>query len=82
MVIVDISVPRFFKKYDFKLRDDVPIGEIINQVCDILKNKEQCAIEEEGHEFLLCSITEKQILQKNQTLRNYNIRSGNRLLLV
>ena len=82
MILVDISVPVFFRDYDFKLRDDVPIKEIIKQICRILTEKENCVMDEDGHEFVLCSVTEKKILNGDWTLNRYHIRSGNRLLLI
>ncbi|HKM22542.1 MAG TPA: EsaB/YukD family protein [Lachnospiraceae bacterium] len=82
VILVDISVPTFMKEYDFRLRDDVPIREVIIQVCHILFEREQCIPEEEQHEYTLCSITEQKILNKENTLCSYNIRSGNRLMLI
>ncbi len=82
MVLVDISVPVFFRSYDFKLRDDVPIKEIIRQICRILAEKENCSMDEDKHVFVLCSVTEKKILNQDWTLNRHHIRSGNRLLLV
>lgn len=82
MILVDISVPMFMKDYDFKLRDDVPIKELIVQVCSILFEKEQCIPAEKQYEYTLCSVTERKILNKEHTLCSYNIRSGNRLMLL
>lgn len=82
MILVDISVPVFFRDYDFRLRGDVPIREIIKQICLILVEKENCSLSEEMHEFVLCSVTEKKILNREWTLNRYHIGSGSRLLLV
>ncbi len=82
MVLVDISVPIFFRDYDFKLREDVPVREIVRQICRILTEKEDCPMDETDHEFVLCSVSEKKILNMDWTLNRLNIRSGNRLLLV
>ncbi|MDO5574786.1 MAG: EsaB/YukD family protein [bacterium] len=82
MVLVDISVPVFFRDYDFKLREDVPVREIVRQICRILAEKEDCPMDETDHEFVLCSVSEKKILNMDWTLNRLNIRSGNRLLLI
>ncbi len=82
MVLVDISVPVFFRDYDFKLREDVPVREIIRQICRILAEKEDCPMDETDHVFVLCSVSEKKILNMDWTLNRLNIRSGNRLLLI
>ena len=59
LVLVDISVPVFFRDYDFKLREDVPVREIIRQICRILAEKEGCPMDETDHVFVLCSVSEK-----------------------
>lgn len=82
LVLVDISVPVFFRDYDFKLREDVPVREIIRQICRILAEKEGCPMDETDHVFVLCSVSEKKILNMDWTLNRLNIRSGNRLLLI
>ncbi len=82
MILVDISVPVFFRDYDFKLRDDVPIREIIKQICRILSEKENCSLDENDYEFQLCSVRERKVLNLDWTLNRYDIRSGSRLLLV
>ncbi len=82
MVLVDISVPSLLKEYDFRLRDDVPIREVIRQVCSILFEKEQCIPESNEHAYILCSVTGQKILNKDDTLCDCNIRSGSRLMLL
>ncbi len=82
MVLVDIRVPVFFRDYDFRLRENVPVREIIRQICRILAEREDCPMDETEHEYVLCSVAEKKILNMDWTLNRHDIRSGNRLLLI
>lgn len=82
MIIVDISVPVLFKNYDFKLREDVPIVEVIKQICSILSEKENCIFSDQPKPYWLASVSKQCIFHKEKTLGDYGIRSGNQLLLI
>lgn len=81
MILVDIYVPSINKQYDFKLEENAYIASILEEVGEMLfggnedKNDEiKCLV--------LCDYYNHRILPLHQTLKQCNIGSGSRLVLL
>ena len=82
MILVDIYVPAVGNVYDFQLDEDEKIGAIVEEIGELIGQKEHCQIVGDMDELMLCSREDKQILSKNLTLAASGIQNGNSLILL
>ncbi len=82
MIIVDVEIEALDKVYDFKLDDEVPISKIIDDICEMLSQKEKCAASVNSENLILFARKTGSILSQNMTLRNCNVVSGDKLMLI
>lgn len=82
MILVDIYVPAVGNVYDLQLDEDEKIGAIVEEIGELVGQKEHCQIAGNIGDLLLCSRGNKQILSKNLTLSACGIRNGSSLILL
>lgn len=82
MILVDIYVPSVENTYDFQLDENTPISTIIEEIGELIEQKEHCAIVGEMEKLLLCTRKDEKILSKGQTLDGCGIKTGDSLILV
>lgn len=87
MVLVDVYVPSVDSTYDFQLDEDVKIGLLVEEIGEMICQKEHCRLEGDIEKLLLCSMESREnisreILPKNTTLAEYGIKTGDRLMLL
>ncbi|WP_167955902.1 hypothetical protein [Anaerosporobacter faecicola] len=82
MLQVDLYVPSLNKKYNFNLNETALVGTIIEELTEMICQKEQCTLFGEVGELMLVCIERQEVLQKQETLEQYGIITGNRLMLV
>lgn len=82
MILVDIYVPSTGNTYDFQLDEDVPVGNVIEEVSEMIGQKEHCRIVGDMTKLMLCVGKNQQILRKDYTLAQCQIVNGDSLLLV
>ncbi|WP_455713944.1 hypothetical protein [Anaerosporobacter sp.] len=82
MIQMDLYVPSLNKKYNFNLNETALIGTIMDELTEMICQKEQCTLCGEVSELMLISIDKKEVLQRQQTLEQYGIMTGSRLMLV
>lgn len=82
MVLVDIYVPSVNNIYDFQLDENVKIETVIDEISDLVEQKERCHIVGNRRELLLCLKKSEQILDKNKTLAEYQVVAGDSMILV
>lgn len=82
MILVDIYVPSFDKEYDFNLDEKTKISVVLEEIAEIISQKEQCEMKGKISDLMLCSFDKKSILQRDKTLENCEIHTGNRLILL
>lgn len=82
MIIVDIIVESLDKTFDFKLDENVIISKIIEDICEVLSQREKCKPAESTEMLILCKYSSGYILPHNMTLRDCGIVSGDKLMLV
>ena len=81
-MIVDIYIPSVDKTYDFKLDENQEIAIIIEEIVEMISQKENCTISGNVKDLLLVRLEDSKIFDKNRTLSNYKICNGKRLILV
>lgn len=82
MVIVDISVPALDTVFDFSLSEDVPIGNLIEEIVEMICQHEKLAEAQDSDAYYLCCIASSQILNRWKTLQDYGIETGRRLMVL
>ncbi len=82
MILVDIYVPSLGRDYNFSLDERAIISNLLEEISEMIVQKEKCESVLEGEKFMLCSLDGKEILKADQTLEAYGIENGSRLLFV
>ena len=82
MIMVEIEIPSLKKSYDFRLKDDTKIDEIIDEVCEIICQKEKKDVLLRTRDMMLSSISNGIIMNNMYTLGDYNVHDGAMLMLI
>ncbi len=82
MILVDIYVPSVGNTYDFQVDETAKVQTLVEEIAEMVGQKEHCSIVGDLESLMLCTYQTKQILPKNITLSEANITTGQRLLLL
>lgn len=82
MILVDIEVAADGKHYDFRLDENVYIGELIDEIGAMVVSNQEKDQEEKIRDMLLCDQVYQRILPIDGTLKQCGIGSGWRLTLI
>lgn len=82
MILVDVYIPSVDDNFDFMLDEDTEIRKIIMEINEMISKKMKSHRIENVNDFLLYSMEQEQMLDKEQTLFESGIRDGSRLMLV
>lgn len=82
MIVVDIYLPALGREYDFRLNETILIDILIDEITDVICQKEQCSMSDEIGKLTLWDIRQERRLSGRETLAECGIYSGSKLLLV
>lgn len=82
MILVDIYVPAVGNTYDFQLDEEEKTGTLIEEISELIGQKEHCRIVGDISKLMLCFCKDKKILSKNMTLADSGVQNGDSLILV
>ena len=82
MILVDIYVPSIGNTYDFQLDEEVPVGNVIDEISEMIGQKEHCRIVGDMTKLMLWAQKDRQILHRDDSLAQCHIVTGDSLLLV
>lgn len=82
MILVDIYVPAVGNVYDFQLEEEERISTIIEEIAELIGQKEHCQIVGDIDRLMLCFRKNNMILAKNLTLAASGVQTGDSLILV
>lgn len=82
MILVDIFVPSVDKTYDFQLNETISVNMIIEEIAEIISQKEQTKLVGDVCQLQLCDCLKQRPLQKTWTLEECEIVTGSRLILI
>ena len=82
MIIVDVFVPSVDKNYDFQLNESISIYTVIEEISEMIGQKERTHIVGDLELLQLCDRESRQVLEKNKTLQECGIITGKSLILV
>ena len=82
MILVDIYVPSVDKTYDFQLNEGIGIHAVVEEISEMIGQKEHSKIVGRTDELFLCQYKTQRILDKEKTLKEEGVITGDKLLLV
>ena len=82
MIIVNIKVPALEKEYNFSLEETVPTGELIEEIAELIEQKEGVQFRGDMGEMVLCSLDSGFQCRRENSLNDYGICGGAELILV
>ena len=82
MILVDIYVPSVDKVYDFQLNENTSISTVIDELSEMVGQKERSPLYGSSSELILCDKSSGQIIHRNGTLSSSGITTGSTLILV
>lgn len=81
-MIVNIRVPAMEKVYNFSINEKAPVDELIEELVELVKQKESVQFGGDMSTLTLCS-TDRRIRYKSHgCVGDYGIRDGDELILV
>lgn len=82
MILVDIYVPSVDKTYDFQLNEQISIATVVEEISEMIGQKEHSKISGDIKDLVLCTYETGAILNKTLTLEETGVITGQKLLLV
>ncbi len=82
MIVVDVAVPGVEQVYDFALDENAEIALVIEEIAEMISQKEHCGLCGSRDELLLCAYGGKAVLDRHATLKECGVVTGSRLLIV
>lgn len=82
MILVDVYVPVMDETYDFYLDENVETGILIEQMADMICQKEQCPLRGDVEKLSLWRPGIPYRLSRSDTLQKAGVEAGDSLLLV
>ena len=82
MILVNVYCAELRKDYDFKVDENVPISKVIPEMAEMITRAEQMVIKGEYDEFVLCLKERGEILDRERSLAESKVGSGDQLMLV
>lgn len=82
MKIVEVFVPAVDKVYDFRLAEQASVEELVDEIIEMICQREQCTLAGEAGALSLWRAATNMLLLPNTSLSAYGISNGERLILV
>lgn len=82
MILVDVYVPSVEKTYDFQLNEAITVDVLIEEISEMIGQKEHSEVKGMVSGLILCEKSSRRVLNKNMTLAELGIITGNSLILV
>lgn len=81
MIIADVYVPVVNKNYDFSINEKTAIAMVLEEISEMIAQKEGCNTVVNPDGFILCNGDKETILNPEHTLEQYGIGNGAHLIL-
>ena len=82
MILVDVYVPVINHTYNFRLDENAMVMNIIEEITEMISQKEQSNIQGDYNDLMLCYVKDQVILEKELSLYNNRIQTGSTLMLI
>lgn len=82
MILINVLFLELNQSYDFKTEENAQIGRVIEEMVEMIAQKEQLSVEKDRGFFLLCRPETQEVFNPSQSLAELGVCSGDTLLLV
>lgn len=82
MILVGIYVPSMDRDYDFNLDENARVSVLVEEISELICKKEHSALSGKLNRFVMGSIDRQINFQPYYTLRELNVKNGERLILL
>ena len=82
MIVIEVFAPVLGKLYDFKIHEYAPAGDIKEEICVMICQKEQLPLAENMDELMLFSLDSNRMLNDEISCYDNNVKNGGRLIIV
>lgn len=82
MILVNVYVPAVEHTYDFRLNESFAPGVIVNELCEMVEQKEQLSPGNGRERLMLFDASLQRMLPFDRSLRESGIVDGHLLILV
>ncbi|MBE6707687.1 MAG: hypothetical protein E7578_00410 [Ruminococcaceae bacterium] len=79
MITVMIHSVMFDADYEFCLDSNTAVGELADEIGEVICQKEQCRLSGDPEQFMLYSLERKCVIDPGATLRDYGVKTGDTL---
>lgn len=81
MIIVNVRVPAMEKIYNFSLEERAKVRDLIEEITELISQKENVPFQGDLEEVILCSVENGEQCGKDHCLSDYGIVDGAELIL-
>lgn len=81
MIIVNVRVPAIEKVYNFSLEERAKVRDLIEEITELISQKERLPFQGDLEEVVLCSVENGEQCGKDNYLSDYGITDGAELIL-
>ncbi|MBQ3200760.1 MAG: EsaB/YukD family protein [Clostridia bacterium] len=82
MIMVDVQVPALDASYDFSLSEHVRVSELIEEIAEMICQRERLRAPRDMEGFTLCAPGTGAVLPKGLTLSECGVTTGSKLMLL
>lgn len=82
MILVDLYVPSMSNNYECRLDETVPIANIIENVTELICQKEHCEFKGDMDNLCLYVCRQESAMSRSSSLNDNGIKDGEKLILV
>lgn len=82
MINVDVYVPSLDRVYNFNLDEDSKILVLIEEISELICQKEHSVLDGDKNRFIMGTIDERKNFNPNCSLKDYSVKNGEKLILV
>ena len=82
MIQVDIEVPSLGRTYNFRLEEQTPVRELLEEITGLICQRENCVLGGDAGDLCLAIRDSREILDPSACLSQYAAADGSILLLL
>ncbi len=82
MLHVDVNIPVISKSYEFSLNEHTTISTLIEEIANVISQKEQREWTRGEEKLILCNLSDGHMLPEGKTLHQCQVLPGSRLMLL
>lgn len=82
MIMVEIYFAELNRTYDFRVEENVAVAQLVEDVVGKIAQLERIPVEKDPGVFILCSKRDRRIFDRDTTLAQNRICSGDQIMLI